>query len=640
MLRQSALALVVLMIGSVAFASSGVASHDDAQSVPSIGQLIWQESEREAAQASSSHARSASHPQPLPLPPADMIGAAKTALTVELHGGRSVAQWTDAADAHRLLALRGEPRSADLATEVLRLAALAGAPEDAAAVQTSADAVPADVRAPFAALVATVADAYEAQAALAGSTMFTDAQRDASFARAEAILAAMNDFRAAVPLPSAPMAAPLFADPAGLVILGDQTDDTYFPTGTLKDPILLVDLGGDDTYYTTAGGACASNLFHSCNMLAVSVLLDISGSDHYTYDGAPNAVQGAGSVGGLGILADVQGDDVYSSTMTRTTSGPFGGVLGYTDGGAQGMSNAGVGILVDGLGNDVYRADVASTAGRSIWNFAQGWGGNGGLAISSDGSGDDWWVSHGLGITKTGGCVVNNRDTCGFQGVYTDGVGFFGGIGIMTDTGAGRDHYKLYDNATTTDFYSVGFGAFGGTGIFFEDGGDDDYVAGHVAQKPFIVPLLNCAFGTGSLGGAGIFLEMGGDDQYVGFSGAPGKSYVMNEGFGGIGAGYGLFVDMSGDDGHFMRNYAADGTSPNTHPQSDTFGRGILLEHSSPLSGVNTNGDGGANRFGNYLDLGGSDTYVGAPPSADGGTWSGGADVNAVPSTLLLEVLQ
>jgi hypothetical protein len=611
---------MLLLVASLTAATAMVSDDVPPQTKP-IGQLIWE-----------SHARGPQHPQMLPLPPVDPLLAAKEALTVETHGGRTPVAWVDVASPQRLLSLRteGGPRAADLATEVLRVLALTGVDADAADIAARADAVPAELRAPFAALVATVADAYAEQALLAGSTQLSDAQRDATLARAEAIFAALNDLRAVAEDMSVPMTgAPVFSDPEGVIVLGGESDDTWTSGGAVLDPVLLVDLGGNDLYLNSAGGACGAAVFHACNMVPLSVVADLAGDDTYRHDGAPYAVQGAGSIGALGMLVDVEGDDTYFSKMTRTGSGPF---TSYADGVAQGAANAGVGFLVDGSGNDLYQADVATTQARAIWNFAQGWGGYGGYAALADGAGSDTYVSNAFGETDGAKCPQGNPSRCAFIGVYTNGVGFYGGIGVQLDAGDAPDVYRAHAEAVTTDYYAQGFGAFAGVGILFEEGGDDDYAAGHSATNPYIQPLLNCAFGTGSLGGVGILLDLAGNDNYLGYSiaGSGKYAYTMNEGYGGPGAGYGLFVDVSGDDGHFME--AHGGT------KSDTFGRGVLIERNN-VGDISTNSAQGGNKFGNFLDLGGADVYTGAPPSGDGGVWSGGADLNLPPSVALAAVL-
>lgn len=562
------------------------------------------------------------HPEQPPLPPVDPQDEARRVLRDQAILGATPVAWMEVADPHRLLSLEAPASTGghDLVAETLRVNALVGVsvgPADVLAMRAQADALPAPLRAAFADLVAATADAYATQALLATSVMgrigpldaaaptMTLEERDATIANAESFLAAQNRFRLAVEqMPDSPTFSVTFSDPEGLVVLGGLADNTWTRGGLVADPVLVVELGGNDTYTNSAGGACPVNVAGLtgifCNSLALSAVLDLAGNDQYTYSGPPSVIQGAGAFGGVGILVDVLGADRYTSTFTRALQGP---IFQYVDGVHQGASEAGYGLLLDGQGNDVYRADVSSSNGRDVWDFGQGFGSAGGLGIAADGGGNDQWLSNGLGLTGPG-----------FQGVYTDGVGFYAGVGLMYDAGSGDDVYTATNVAQTVDYYAQGFGAFGGLGLFVDDGGNDSYSATQVATNPWIVPLLNCAFGSGSLGGIGIFLELGGRDTYYGDSTSPFAAETMNEGMGDIVAGYGLFVDLRGDDGHFM--YAHGG------PGSATAGRGVLFA-------------GGANKniAGTYLDLAGLDQYVGAPPSRDSGAassavWLGGADVN------------
>lgn len=559
------------------------------------------------------------HPQRLDTHGASPLAVAERTLTQELRAGRTVMDWTKLASAQSLLAL--EPQAAaqprDLAFETARLDALAGIHLDAAQqaeVARRAAALPADVRAPFAQLVGAVADAYAAQAPVAqdvlaqtraahsaGDMVMPDEAREATLENAMGIVAAQNAFRDAAARISFPQTqAALFRDPAGLVILGSLGNDVYERTGALRDPILLVDPAGDDVYHTTAGAACPDLLsaVHDCNGLVASVLVDLAGDDTYDYAGPITVAQGSAGQGGIGILVDAAGNDSYRSLFTQGR----GYVYLYITGGAQGYGFAATGILLDAAGNDVYEADV-TTSHISTWDLAQGFGNAGGVGIAADGGGDDQWLSYGFD---------NGLDRGEFQGLYPGGTGFFGGVGVLADTGASKDEYHAWDNASTTDFYAYGFAAFGGTGIFLDDGGDDNYQAVESATDPFIVPLLNCAYGTGSYAGLGVFLEMGGNDHYFGDTVSPRSAWTMNEGFGGPAAAEGVFVDVSGDDGHFMQVHGG--------PGSYTAGRGILLGGGEGLFG---------NTVGAYLDLAGNDQYTGAAPSHNNAAWPVGADFEA-----------
>ena len=632
-------AITIILVGSSAAATSlgalslaGApvdASHPLAGK--SMGQMIHEGMSDPLFEARVKHwlaEHGLDHPQPLPASAGDPVAVAKHAITQQVRAGKTVTEWVQLAKAEHLLSLQpaSRARDADLSTEVARLNAAAGVPLDDAQladVRAQADALPAEVRAPFAQLVAATADAYEAQAPIAAGIasriptsrdaldyMMTNAERDATLANALALVAAQNAFRLAVEDVAFPASSTaLFRDPNGLVILGSLGSDTHVRDGALRDAALLVDPAGDDVYQQAAGGACAdiASLIHDCNGLVVALALDLQGNDRYTYSGAPTNAQGSASVGAIGVLVDVAGHDSYLSSFVQTLDpAPFwGGVLGYIDAGVQGYGLAGAGLLVDATGNDLYQADVTSSR-FSIWDFAQGFGNAGGVGIAADGLGDDQWLAYGYDGNMGGG----------FQGMYPGGTGLFGGLGVMTDTGLGRDHYHSWDNATTTDYYAYGFGAFGGTGIFYEDGGDDDYQAVESATNPWIRPLLNCAFGTASFAGLGVFLEMGGDDQYYGASFSPYAVATMNEGFGGPAEGEGIFLDVSGEDGHFMEGWVNGVSRPDM-----TYGRGIWLGGGEGALGGNT--------VGVYLDMGGLDAYTGAAPSRNNAVWPAGMDFEA-----------
>ncbi len=526
------------------------------------------------------------------------------------------------------------PAPSQLVNDLIRLYDLVGADfgvSDLVAIEKQAMALPGPVAGPFAALVHVVVDAYAGQASLAASlaqrfptsgdldVLVTRGERDAMATRAQGIVAAIAEFQAAtqtvwpeLSVAFAGQDAPLFVDPEGLVVLGGPGDGTHAPGGAYPDPVLSIDPAGNDLYLHSAGGADPSGfLSHGSNSvlvggngIALSVVADFGGDDQYLYDGPVSVVHGSGSIGGMGILVDSEGSDTYSATFTRTTSGPCSiCTLSYFDGGAQGHGFGGYGLLLDAAGNDHYQFDFGSTTGRCVWAFGQGFGAAGGLGIASDLGGDDKWHSVGFGITGGDRCWGFGGASA-FLGQYVQGVGFYGGVGIINDAGLGNDDYYAYMESKTVDYYSQGFGAFGGLGVQYDDGGDDDYYAVEKALNPWINPTLNCAFGTASAGGVGVFVDVAGNDSYFGDTVSPRGAAPLNEGFGGIGAAYGLFLDLEGDDIHIME--AHGGTF------SGVAGRGEALQH--------------GNIIGNYLDAGGQDVYVG--PGHDGGIWLGGADLN------------
>ncbi len=545
--------------------------------------------------------------------------------------GRAPADWIEWVGEAYNLDAAGAPAQGLLVQDVLRLYDLVGAELDIFGLldlERQAASLPPAVAGPFAALVHEVVEVYAEQVPLAIELgerfptasmlepMVTRAERDAMADRAERLVDAVARFKAATAhvwaslpsLPSVPFAGtdpPLFSDAEGLVVLGGYGDGTHAPSGAYADPVLSMDPAGNDLYLHSAGGADPTGfLSYGGNGLALSVVADLAGDDRYLYDGPVSVVQGSASIGGIGILVDAEGADTYSATFTRTTSGPCSLCpTYYFDGGAQGHGYGGYGLMLDAAGDDVYQFDFGSTAGRCIWAFGQGFGGAGGVGIASDLAGDDEWRSVGFGITGGDRCW-GSGGTRAFLGQYVQGVGFYGGVGIIKDAGDGDDIYYAYMESNTVDYYSQGFAAFGGVGLQYDEGGNDDYYAVEVAFDPWINPTLNCAFGTASAGGIGVFVDVAGDDRYYGDTVSPRGAFTMNEGFGGIGAAYGLFIDGEGDDIHIMEAHGVG--------FSQVAGRGNALNN--------------GNVIGSYLDAGGNDTYVG--PGYDDGVWIGGADIN------------
>ncbi|HUR24672.1 MAG TPA: hypothetical protein VM327_01490 [Candidatus Thermoplasmatota archaeon] len=553
--------------------------------------------------------------------------------------GRTPAEWLDwAAASFTLDPPAGGPAAADLGDATAALYAAVGASPSGPDLEAARDAsagVPADVRAPLANLVAAVADAYAAQAPLAREAAarlpaFTPDQpilaleeRDAMARRAVSIVDAIRQVSVAVgPTPdqAVPVPAPICLAPVApdcLAWLGGCGNDVYAPTpGMFPDPVLTVEPCGDDLYTNSAGGANPSGLLAPGNNLVVSVVADLGGQDDYLYAGEMSVVQGSGSVGGIGLLVDSAGDDVYDAAFERDLFGPYP-LLGYMDGGAQGTGWAGFGLLLDAWGDDVYDLDVSSTSGRCIWGFAQGFGAAGGIGISSDLWGNDAWLSDGVGITSPSGlddCWGQGTGDDAFQGLYPQGSAIYAGVGIMTDHGFGDDVYLNYNNARTVDYYAQGFGAFGGLGILFEDGGDDEYVAYEKATASWINPTLNCAYGTGSLAGVGIMLELGGNDTYLVETISNVGAESMFQGDGEPIPAYGLFVDADGADRHEGKASSTGGGT------ASIYGHGAF-EPNHDLVGT-------------FLDLGGDlDQYIPVigvspfGPTTNNNVWLFGADL-------------
>jgi len=272
--------------------------------------------------------------------------------------------------------------------------------------------------------------------------------------------------------------------PAGWVLIGD-TGPNYYG----EDAALIVDLGGDDTYFNN----CAAPLFAISRggrrrLSPAGLIIDYQGNDRYIGSDA-GAVGGA--VGGIGLLLDLEGDDLYQGKdLTQGAAFCGVGVLWDRDGndvylareGVQGAAFCGAGLLLDESGADLYAAA----------QFAQGFGGSRGLGLLLDRQGDDRFLADRQvpSLYGTPGAYSGwaQGAGCGFRGFSS------GGIGLLLD-GAGDDEYQAGD-------FSQGTGVFFGMGILVDGDGDDAYLGTRYAQ------------GAGAHQAVGVLLDLAGNDRY------------------------------------------------------------------------------------------------------------------------------
>ncbi|MCK6481898.1 MAG: hypothetical protein L6R43_17655, partial [Planctomycetes bacterium] len=249
----------------------------------------------------------------------------------------------------------------------------------------------------------------------------------------------------------------------------------------------LSDLGGTDAYdaYFFSQGFGY--------VLGAGVLTDLAGNDRYSLNDAdlksPSAqskdhnsslgqgfgfgvradyLDGHSLAGGVGILADREGDDRYSC-------GVFGQGGGYW---------MGVGMLLDAAGNDDY---------RGVW-YVQGACAHFAVGILDDGGGDDRYLAS-----------MN----------MAQGAGHDYSLGVLLDRG-GNDLYEAPN-------LSLGGGNADGVGILLDAGGDDSYTSrgitlGHASvATPAEAPTVRHASLT-----LGVFLDLGGGrDSYLEGPGKP-----------------------------------------------------------------------------------------------------------------------
>ncbi|MBI5502050.1 MAG: hypothetical protein HY907_17540 [Deltaproteobacteria bacterium] len=439
----------------------------------------------------------------------------------------------------------------------------------------------------------------------------------------------------------------------GRVVIRDGASQVHDETDrSLAAPVLLLlDLGGDDTYLVAAGGAGERGL-------PVSIAIDLGGDDRYGYEERPDphdgerlpsdeagrwggtadgdgpvslsrtARQGAARLG-IGQLFDLGGGrDEYRSLRMSQGFAVFGAGVLYDDGGddryaceagCQGAGLFGIGLLLDAGGNDSYRTV----------NSAQGFGFAGGAGVLYDREGDDEYHAD-PGDPAQGGDPLYRADQLPGAGnrsmaqgmgfgrradTTRDGVYLSGGVGVLRDA-AGDDDYIC-------SVWCQGTGYWFGAGILDDGQGDDDYDALYYGQ------------GAGAHFGAGMFRDGLGDDRYeqrlvpaaTGIGVGHDVSVGVHADLGGgdvyrapplsLGAGndngVGLFVNLGGSDAYEVAGEPALGAG-RTPGVPDPAGA---------RAGLAT--------VGVFLDIDGTDGYLvgGVPLARDGALWTDAAGAGA-----------
>jgi len=267
----------------------------------------------------------------------------------------------------------------------------------------------------------------------------------------------------------------------GLGVLNDRGQDNdvyvgdYITQGaaTIGGLAILQDDGGDDKYY------CREYSQAFGYIKGVGIIRDVSGNDLFASGGSdidfreesPGAeryvcmsqgfgfgarrdmVDNISLSGGIGILVDIEGNDLYSGDYF-----------------AQGSSYwYAIGILNDRGGNDLYYAR----------RYSQGTGTHVSVGYMIDDAGDDfyqsWIVSQGHGLDSSVGVLIDltGNDIYSMKGWYGQGAGG-GGLGILVDN-AGNDIYYAKDSG------GQGFGepymsnVYTPIGILIDVGGFDLY---------------------------------------------------------------------------------------------------------------------------------------------------------------------
>jgi len=283
----------------------------------------------------------------------------------------------------------------------------------------------------------------------------------------------------------------------GVGILVDMGGDDSYSSGSFSQGSglfgagLLIDEGGDDRY---AGDTCTQG----SGAFGIGVLVDRGGNDSYE---AALFSQAFGFVGGVGALLEHDGNDVYRAGGKYTDEiRYFDHYISLSQGFGFGWrpdASGGVGLLCDLAGNDVYVSDIFGQ-GASYW-FAVG-----GLV---DRSGNDQYVSYqyaqgaGTHITVAALVDLEGDDNYVSKGV-SQGCGHDLAIGILHDA-AGDDSYTCHD-------LSQGAGNANGIGVIIDDEGDDSYSVRNPDNTHGYGNLRR------DYGSVGILIDGAGRDWYAG----------------------------------------------------------------------------------------------------------------------------
>jgi len=278
---------------------------------------------------------------------------------------------------------------------------------------------------------------------------------------------------------------------------------------------ILADFAGDDIY--TANWCSQGAAF-----LGIGLLYDHAGSDHYMSDVYS---QGFAYAKGFGMLLENAGNDSYRAGWKYDDSRyPNRAHLSMSQGFGYGMrpwstgvgTDGGIGVLSDRQGDDVYDADLFSQGG-SYWyglgilhdwkgadrysagQYSQGSGIHLSCAALLDDSGDDsydtyMYLEQGNAHDFSTGCLEDwaGNDTYRAVGA-AQGSALNVSFGYLLDSHGNDTYYfKLSDTAQ-----SEGGGNYnqprhlGGMGLFIDLGHGDDYITEPHIQPGFPVVKTN-----------------------------------------------------------------------------------------------------------------------------------------------------
>ncbi len=418
----------------------------------------------------------------------------------------------------------------------------------------------------------------------------------------------------------------------------------------------LVDTDGNDRYdmrvapdaRTPASlGAMGQGSVHGSGF---GLLADLAGDDSYSLrspnpDGALGAMgQGAASGTGVGVLLDQSGDDAYEATSRSVapyaTKGLKTPLEGRAVSGGAGVVG-GLGLLSDLAGTDVFtlesnksiplEPDFFEIAGSSAIGFGAG-SGTGSIGVMLVGSGDTKAIAE-ASMAMKGPEFEHGAGAA----AMAFGVGA-GGAGYFQDSG-GNDEYALKASSVGKDRSWGSAGTFGmgagvlGTGFLEDAGGNDRYTSTVDSHGYAASGAVSYVQGVG-VQGAGMLLDRDGDDLYDSTTRGEINKYIDSslwqdggassgvQAFGYLGAG-GLW-DLGGSDSYGTANsFWIDGRKFSKNPLKDEMNAASFAQ-ASVSTGAATLVDADRGSTDSFRDLPQNPPCIGTRGDA---TWRDCGDV-------------
>lgn len=302
--------------------------------------------------------------------------------------------------------------------------------------------------------------------------------------------------------------------------VGSVADNTY-----TNDAALLIDLGGNDTYKNSAGGSYWAT--PTGVGMFVSVNVDMGGDDRYLAErrfvfSPGHLVVGQGAAwGGVGLLVDTLGDDVYEAAASTTS--PTNRISQTI---VQGAAGQGIvpsfGALMDLGGDDRYLAAAPDGIDKAVIHAqAAAWlSGVAGLVDIGLGS-DTYTIDAGVATDAAFG-----NETWPLHAANGQGMADRGSAALFDDGGrdefkltasarwVGRNRYPVFGEDALIPISSVaGQGSsFIGTGLLLTGPGNTTYTVESLSKGMARNDIRVQGYG---LAGAGVLEDAGGDDRYL-----------------------------------------------------------------------------------------------------------------------------